>query len=480
MASRGSRYLANFLWLLTAVALLPWAPQGPFDARDYTPVNGVALDYPLRGALLEPLLAPAHVIMGAPDYRVAAGMLLLWAIALAALVVGTRMRRAGRGWSGVGLRAGFAGVAAGLIVAGYIVALATSHMPGWRLGVDDPDLVVADLQSHTYGSHDAWVAPRTNVEWHRERGYDLVAITEHNDPAGAFVTRRQAGRMSVIPSVEVNSEQEEFLLGLGLSEGAGVLGYRDQREDYARHFVRDIQQRHGGAVLAMAWRIQADQIRRLVEVGVDGFEIANTAHPEIPADVREAMLEAGREGRVLVASTDWHGWGGLSRTWTLVRVPGAAAMTPAERAAAVVNKLRQREAEAFVPVVAGRLEPPSLLRAVLTPVIEPLRYMAELSPARVAGWWLWGLGLLWLATRYAHRGRSPWAVIGGLAVFGIGVTLVFGALRLWSVPAESGGAEYAAELAGQVAVLATVLTAGGAVALMRAWSPRSFSAGRRR
>ena len=56
---------------LTALSCLPFAPQGPFDARDYTRVAGMRLEQHPWVALIEPLTAPIQVVAGAPDFRVA-------------------------------------------------------------------------------------------------------------------------------------------------------------------------------------------------------------------------------------------------------------------------------------------------------------------------------------------------------------------------------------------------------------------------
>lgn len=404
--------------LLPLLAALPWQPLGPFDARDWTPLPGVRLEYPLVGTLLEPLFAPAHILAGAPDFRIAILSTLLWAAAVGAVLGLARARR----W-----RAAAAGaLAAAALVLAYVVFLALVPVPGWRLVVTAPGWAVADLQTHTHGSHDGLVSAARNLTWHQERGYDLIALTEHDDPAGAFA----AAVPAVVPGVEVKRERA-FLLGVGLDPGQGL-----PAGGGAAEFVRAVHADHGGAVIALAWRLDAAQVRRLAAAGVDAFEIANNGHPDLPAPVRAALLEAGRQGVVLVASTDWHGWSGLARTWTLVRVADGQAP-----AAAAVAQLRARRVDAFVPVVAGYLGPPSPLRALFAPLVESVRYLAELAPERVIAWWVWAIVLLAGAQAMAGRGLRPGRVYAALWLGGTGAAVLWRALELLGSAPLPGVAE---------------------------------------
>ena len=168
------------------------------------------------------------------------------------------------------------------------------------------------------------------------------------------------------------------------------------------------------------------------DAGVHAFELMNAGHPDIPDSVRAEMLRLERQGRIrLVSSTDWHGWGGYSRTWTLLRVPGAAQMTQSEQAQKVVQLLREGQRGDVIPVVAGYQGEVHPLRVVFSPLVEFARYAAELSPTRLLGWWLWG-ALLWLlalrlrAAGINQPGRVIWAfclLLVGLGLFWKGVDL---------------------------------------------------------
>ncbi|MGE0082659.1 MAG: PHP domain-containing protein [Thiohalomonadaceae bacterium] len=462
-----SRPWLYFLLALTAIALLPWDPHGPFDARDWSPLDGVHLDYPWSGVALEPLLAPAHALTGAPDFRIALVSTVAWLLVLAMLAGALT----GRGpWRRLGRSLAFGAVALGSALL-YVVFMALLHLPGWRLVADDPNLLVADLQTHTFGSHDGLVTAEQNLAWHRARGYELIAITEHNDPRGSFAMQALAhgdpAQPAVIAGVEVSAEEDEYLLGLGIDPQVGVLPWRGNQKEFARKFIDHVHAQ-GGAVVALAWKLEPRHVHKLAALGLDGIELVNTGHPDIPDPVREAMLQvAASHGVVPVASTDWHGWGGFSRTWTLVRGTDVKALGQAERAAWVIDRLRARDGATFIPVAAGYMGPPGLARAVFAPWVEAVRYAAELSPARVASWWAWAVVLAALARALARRGWQAAPVIAAAAAMGVGAAVTWRAAALVGHFRADAGLEYAMEMGEPALWIGGLGVAAGLAAVWR-------------
>ena len=213
----------------------------------------------------------------------------------------------------------------------------------------------------------------------------------------------------------------------------------DESPDRTAWFSRKIHEDCGGAVIVVTLkRLRTGDIARLADDGVDGFEIVNSGHPDLRPDLRQEVLDTCRSrGLVLVASTDWHGWTGMARTWTVIRAPGASALSPSQRANLAVRKLREHDSADIIPVVAGYMGEPSLVRAIFSPIAETLRYAMELSTARVISWWIWvwAVFVLWV---FLHRiGVRPGSILLASLAGATGLGLIFAGLSLIRQGTES-------------------------------------------
>lgn len=470
------------LLVLSICAALPMDPQGPFDARDHSRLAGMRLEPSSWSSLIEPWAAPFYIFAGAPDFRVAVVVVLLWLFLGGAawrLVSDSRERAVKPFWPCV-LRAAGTGAAAGLVLMLWLVCAVMVRLPGWRLVVDDEKTLVADLQSHTFSSHDGLASEAENFAWHAAAGINVVALTEHTHVATAPSAGEAEGAESAPPPAVIlgtelrRKRAGSHLLGLGLKPG-----YRcptsSADPDFLSRYATCVHEQHRGAVVALAYKLRAEDVTAFADAGVDGFEIANFGHPRIPSDVRDRLLEVTRErGLVLVASSDWHGWGGISRTWTVIRTPEGVPTSPDKAAALVVEKLREHDVENIIPVVAGYLGSPSPLRGLFSPVIEPLRYAAELSLARVLSWWVWCALAIALAPVLSRRGLAPAKSFLALLLALVGSGLSWAGLRLiWATMNGLTTSSFPLEIGACVALL------GGATLLSAVWLGRSVWRARR-
>ncbi|HYA43423.1 MAG TPA: hypothetical protein VEF34_19130 [Syntrophobacteraceae bacterium] len=404
-----------FFWLgiLTIIACLQYDPQGPFDARDYTRIAGMRLEQHGWEPLIEPFAAPFMILGGAPDFQVACVSVFVWLlVGTAAWGIFAEFRAQGRekpfaiaSFPSIVIGGMRRALAAYLTLALLIFLFVVGRIPGWRLVVDDPDLIVADLHCHTTKSHDAVVSLETNLKWHASCGYNLVALTEHDQLFAHDDSSTADSSFDRLPAflsgVEAHTGLRAVLLGICRDPHMPLERQKaDEWPDRTAWFSKKIHEDCGGAVIALTLkRLAAGDIARLADDGVDGFEIVNSGHPEMRPDLRREVLETClSRGLPLVATTDWHGWTGLAKTWTVIRAPGASLLTRSQRADLVVRKLREHDSEDIIPVVAGHMGDPSLVRAIFSPVAETVRYAEELSAARVTSWWVWVCGLfaLWV------------------------------------------------------------------------------------
>lgn len=432
--------LALGLTILTVLSCLPYAPQGPFDARDYTRVAGMRLEQHPWEALLEPLAAPFLVLAGAPDFRIACFAVLIWVFLGAAARGMFAEFRAQRGKKPFAIvlkgiqRALVTSSTLALIIFLFVVA----RIPGWRLVVDDPNLIVADFHSHTTKSPDGLVSLQTSLEWHASCGYNVVALTDHDQLFAHEIQVKADSPLDRLPGfisgVEVHTGRRAIVLGICNCKDPPFqlkMGL-DEWPDRTAWFSGKIHEDCGGAVIVVTLkRLRAGDIARLADDGVDGFEIVNSGHPDLPPDLRQEVLDTCRSrGLVLVASTDWHGWTGVAKTWTVIRAPGASALSPSQRANLAIRELREHNSADVIPVVAGYIGEPSLVRAIFSPIAETIRYALELSTSRVISWWVWVWAVFVLWAVLQRLGIRPGSILLASLVGATGLGLIFSALSL--------------------------------------------------
>jgi hypothetical protein len=418
---------------LTFAAVLPVNVVGPFDARTYEPVNDVQVSYSSAGAAVEPVTALAQTIAGAPDIGAAAVSISIWIIAIAACV--TTVRRLHRNhW-----RPDFHAVAAGLktavitlfMLTVYTVFSLLVHIPNWRLTTQDSDIVVTELHTHTLGSHDGLISAKDNLRWQAQRGCSVVGVVEHCSPRGslyaAAVAESDPLLPAVIPAVEVGTDGFGYITAYAIRGPMAKCIALNQWDSFIPRFHQSCQ----GVVLSMIMpRPDQERLKRLADLGIDGFEIANQGHPGSKT-IRTAALSAAQDHHLpLVAATDWHGFGGILRAWTLFRVPRARSLSRAERAAAVLDALRRHDLADITPIVIGHIGEMSTAEKAFAPFIEVLRYALGLSPLRILAWWVWDIALFLIASALLYLGIHPSRMISAVALVSMGVAILVEALRL--------------------------------------------------
>jgi hypothetical protein len=381
----------------------------PLNAITGTPIDEdvARLEFKWYALVFEPLFALAQMVIGAPDYRMGLVPWLVWITVIAAIL---SYLAADRGDAGLFRRFCHSMIVvlktASVYVA-YFLLIATVHIPLWRLAANGQQVVALDFHSHTLSSYDAIATFADNNAYHAGNGYAAFAITDHHSP-GRVPIRRAADVNATGElifgdeiSISLNHDRNNVLLLLSADEQV-VSSYRlpawRPGENNLKAAIADAHRR-GMATIAVAYQLTPEDVPEFLEAGVDGFEIANFGHPDASPEA-QALIRAiyQRKECVVVADTDWHGWTGISRTWTLYHPNGREE----HLAAGIVEALKRRDVTAFTPVVSQPFAGIAPLRAMLSPLFDVWRYAAELSPIRLLSWWTWAAVLL-VAHRYARE-----------------------------------------------------------------------------
>jgi hypothetical protein len=317
------------------------------------------------------------------------------------------------------------------------------------------------------------VSKEQNLAIHRSRGYDVVALTEHHPMQRRIGTSADSHSIETIAGLEFGVRihgREYYFLLLGVAadaplddwfsapRGAPPGGLAALRNLIARVHAAN------GVVLALAMNLRPADVEQFVAAGLDGFELVNFGHPEFTAPIGAALIaEQKARGIALVATSDWHGWGGMFKTWTVFRLPAS----PGNNADRVMDALRRHDSGRIVPVVSQMFEEPSARRVLLAPFAEAVRYGGELSVPRLASWWVWTV-LMVLAVRGLRRMRlNPVGTFVTAAQAVLGVCVIARGAALVALWLRGDSMDYPL-FVGSIAI------ATGALALAIAWINRCF------
>jgi predicted metal-dependent phosphoesterase TrpH len=431
---KGKRIGLAILILLTLGTIMPVNVTGPFDARTDAPAAGVRLEYAPAGAVVEPVMAPAQIIILAPDMRTAAISVFVWFIVLIACISAVRQLKRNRrqaNWRIIisVLKATCSGLFVFML---YSTFIALVRIPNWRAVADDPDIILAELQTHTYGSHDGLISAGDCLRWHGRRGCRVVAVTEHKSPKGslkaAALAESDESLPWVLPGVEINLDDVGYIVAIGSREEFLRNDYESRRKPYIHWF----HQTYKGVVLALEFGLKSGMIEQVAEAGVDGFSVASDGHPEQSFIHRKEVLAVTDKYNLpTVAWTDWHGIGSILRTWTAIRVPNASSLSREQRAAAVLDALRRHDCSNIVPLTVGRIGRVSTARAIFAPFTECIRYALGLSPARLLAWLVWAVALFCAVRILQHLKIQPGKVMLGTAQAAMGIAVLISCLRFF-------------------------------------------------
>ena len=367
--------------------------------------------------------------------------ILLWLMAATPLLPLVQARKNGA-TPGQALRTGIAWMPVSFILlAAVLLVFLFSPFPSSTIEHQQEDVVLVNLHSHTYHSHDGLISPLRLMNWHKRNGFDAFFITEHNNHRTSLelVEAQRAGALPPEPLIIAGEEYSgsNHILLLGLTRDFNSKDYPDQA-------AVDSARAQGGAVLLSHWFAPQRNTRPLADyiaMGMDGFEIVNQAEGiYYPEKYTSALRRAAQEhGLLLTGNADYHGYGPACLAWNALHLPGWRRLEQEERARTIIDLLRGRDQSRVALCCRDRMRIPAGL-AWLSPLITLLDYFRSLRPVQLLAWLAW-LGLLLSFSRFApripERLRIPLKPRELLSIAGAGaaaVTLLFG---LWMLTEHS-------------------------------------------
>lgn len=342
---------AGLVLLVLGAALVGATPVR--DAESWRAVSDASLTHPLAYTLL----APFCTVLDALTLLSLRQHAALLATAALCIVVWRVIRARRRGTSFVReLGICIASLGAALVV--YAVG-ALVPRPMAALRAHDPADVIVDFHSHTNHSWDGrkWFTAARNRAWHTDAGFNAAYISDHKSMAGALDGMAgnpphwtDGGGTLLLPSLE-SRDHYEHVNAIGIDPHAPI----DAKGEW-----HDPPAPANGAPPPMLVLTIPGNVRMLPDNEVNGvarvlaIELSDGAPKGTDVTQREsgAILKlADSLGLAVVAGSDNHGWGSTAVGWTLMRIPGWRALTPAQLDSAIQSTIRlerRRAARVYV------------------------------------------------------------------------------------------------------------------------------------
>lgn len=262
-------------------------------------------------------------------------------------------------------------------------------LPNDRIVNKTTDWVLVTTHSHTEFSHDGLISQEGLLKWHQRSGFDAFFITEHNNHnrtlefVNSRLNRNLAGEPVVFCGEEFSGSNHLSLLGLktdfstkGLPDSVVVAKARSE----------------GAVVLVNHW---FDGERKTLEyyrdLGVDGFEIENTASDKrYNREVyRRIKTFCENNGLIMNGGLDFHGYGSACTLWNAFKITGWKNLDDQAKEEAILNSIRTRDQNKLKILLLNDRPYYDKENLLFSPVVTSFNYFRTLNFLQVISWVCW-------------------------------------------------------------------------------------------
>lgn len=280
-----------------------------------------------------------------------------------------------------------------LIMAGvwfsFFVVIIFIPLPNDKIVNNTTEKVLVNTHSHTEFSHDGLMSQERLLKWHQRNGFDAFFITDHNNHKQTleFVNSRWnkalPGEPVVFCGEEFSGSNHLSLLGLksdfktkGLPDSAVVAKARSE----------------GAAIIANHW---FDGERKSLEyyrdLGVDGFEIENTAEDKRynRGVYQRIKTFCETNGLIMNGGLDFHGYGSACVMWNAFEIQGWKTMNDLEKEKAILNIIKTRDQNKLKVLLLNDRPYYERKNLFLHTFVTLLTYFRTLTFWQVFSWIFW-------------------------------------------------------------------------------------------
>ncbi len=313
----------------------------------------------------------------------------------------------------------------------FVIALFI-HLPNDRIVNKTENQVLVTTHTHSEFSHDGLISQENLLKWHRRNGFDAFFITDHSNHKQTleFVNSRRNKELSGEPFVFCGEEfsGSNHLSLLGLKSDFSTKGLPDSA-------VVAMARAEGAAVLVNHW---FDGERKTLEyyrdLGVDGFEIENTATDKRYDREVYRRIKSFCEANDLIMNggLDFHGYGGVCTLWNAFLIPEWNSLNWYEKEEAILSIIKTRDQSKLKVLLLNDRSYYEMKNLFFRQIATFVNYFRTLRFTQVLSWIFWIFLLIYLRreTGYGQRFscRKVLPVIGtagGLFLIILGLAFIF-------------------------------------------------------
>jgi len=384
-------FISVFIIIITLLELLPVGTFGLLNAATYAPLKDFKLVIPSVKYILEPFIGIPVYLSTTHYIRETAVSLFVWGVFFVILFAIVKKRRRRLPVYLVAYLGAFSI---------FVVYLLFTHFPLFKVIPANKAYCLIDPHSHTFYSHDGLVSPGQNIKWHISQGFSGWFVTEHYNIRGGIAEHNLTvwRPYSSMIGEEVRVKNNPyFFLALGINSSVSANDITSVTS------LADAVHKQGGALALALWWGRGLRgkinLERYASDGVDAFEIANSGHKqELTASIRKMAYRVSQRSHIpLLASSDWHGWGNFSYTWTAFKMPGANMCGSYGFQRTIISMLRNKDNGKIIPII---YDYPHQYRGTARFIFEPFfdfyYYFSTLPVQGYIAWLIWSL-FLWIS-----------------------------------------------------------------------------------
>lgn len=408
--------IIGFFATIVVLATVFHYPIQIVDALTSEPVTDFGINISIWRIIFEPVLGPLLFYLRADQPLLEYTVLLFWIIALTLIIRLSRIilkidnRRAKHipgellSW----LKRTPLIVCIWLGILWFIIFM---WLPANTIINHRENTILINMHSHTEYSHDGIISTKGLQKWHGKNGFDAFFITDHNHHQKTLeaVKAQEDGTLPQKPLIICGEEYSgsNHMTLLGLSSNFDTGGQNDQQ-------VIDATHKENGIVIVAHWFDgERKSIPFFMEIGVDGFEIANQATGlNYDRSIFQNIVNAcTTNGLLMNGAADYHGYGSPCFVWNAMEIPGWHHMDMDQKRESVMDLLLRKDMDKIKILLYRDRHVFNRSYVSLSPVYTVLSYFRTLNILQLLSWLIWIVLIGMIRTKLAGMKRNSGSLV---------------------------------------------------------------------